>query len=70
MLLYNAQWLEILFAGMKFGFMQIKTGLANLLLNFNIEISPKIIKPLQFSKISIMKKSEDGIWLNFIKRNK
>lgn len=54
---------------MKFGYLQVKTGLSNILLNYNVKVSPKTIEPLQFSKITLMKTCEEGIWLNFIKRN-
>lgn len=58
------------FLGMKFGYLQVKTGLSNLLLNYNVEITSKTIEPLQFSKVSLMKTCDEGIWLKFIKRNK
>lgn len=54
---------------MKFGLMQVKTALVNILSNYNVTVSSKTIEPLTFSKQSLMLTCEDGIWLEFVKRN-
>lgn len=53
---------------MKFGMMQVKAAIANILLRYNVHISAKTKQPIRFSKKAYLKTSEDGIWLKFQKK--
>uniref|UniRef100_U5ENT2 Putative cytochrome n=1 Tax=Corethrella appendiculata TaxID=1370023 RepID=U5ENT2_9DIPT len=54
--------------GMKFGLAQSKMGIAKLLAKYSVKISAKQEMPLQFSKKTLILTSENGVWINFVKR--
>lgn len=54
---------------MKFGMMQVMAGVATIIQRYTIKISPKTKQPIEFSKKAYLKTSENGIWLQFEKKN-
>lgn len=54
--------------GMRFGLMQVKLGLAVLIKNYEVTLSPKMDGPLLFNKTSFLASVEGGVWLTFKKR--
>lgn len=54
--------------GVRFGMMQSKAAIAMILSKLNVQLSPKTVEPLTFSKVALMLTCEDGIWLRFLKR--
>lgn len=53
---------------MRFGLMQVKLGLAVLIKNYEVTLSPKMDGPLLFNKTSFLASVEGGVWLTFKKR--
>uniref|UniRef100_A0AAG5D5N5 Cytochrome P450 n=1 Tax=Anopheles atroparvus TaxID=41427 RepID=A0AAG5D5N5_ANOAO len=51
--------------GMKFALHQSKIGIATLLNNYRVKLSPKQELPLEFARNSFLLQSKSGIWLNF-----
>lgn len=56
--------------GIRLGLMQVRTGIASILLNFDVKVSQKTVLPLQFDPKTFVRHCKDGLWLNFIKRQK
>ncbi|KFB51698.1 AGAP007480-PA-like protein [Anopheles sinensis] len=51
--------------GMKFAMHQTKIGIATLLNNYRVTLSPKQELPLEFAKNTFLLQPKSGIWLNF-----
>ncbi|XP_075217745.1 putative cytochrome P450 6a23 [Lycorma delicatula] len=56
--------------GMRFGLLQVKTGLATLLSNYNFDQIPETQVPIVLSAKSILTTPKDGIKLKILKRQK
>lgn len=50
---------------MKFGILQVKTGVAYVIKNFEVTINEKNKKPIEFNPFNIIIEFIGGIWLNF-----
>ncbi|GAB0095793.1 hypothetical protein DMENIID0001_112190 [Sergentomyia squamirostris] len=55
--------------GLRFGMMQTKAGIANLILNYNFTPSGRTKYPIQYSKTSILFSMEGGFWVKIAKIN-
>lgn len=55
--------------GIRFAMMQSKAAIATVMSQFDVHLSPKTVEPLTFSKVSLMMTCDDGIYVNFKKRN-
>lgn len=58
-----------LISASKFGMMQIKTGLATMVRNFEFSPSPKMITPLQLIPRLILTNCGSGVWLKCSERS-
>jgi len=56
--------------GQKFGIMQLKMGIAELVMKFNIKVNKKTKEPLELDPKQFMAMPIGGIWLTFEPRNK
>lgn len=52
---------------MRFGLMQSKMGLATVLKNFHVTLSPKTKYPLEMDPSSFVPSALGGLWLNLEK---
>lgn len=50
--------------GMRFGLIQAKLGLAEMLLNFKFVLNPKTQSPMELDKSDLFMSALGGIWLN------
>lgn len=57
-------------AGSRLALMQIRTGLASILLNYDITFSSKMVLPLEIDPKSFLRCAKEGLWLKFSKRQK
>lgn len=53
--------------GQRFALLQVKYGLAKVLLEYELTVDAKTISPLQLTKGSITVEAKGGIWLNYKK---
>lgn len=57
---------EIFFvAGLRFGVMQAKIGLASIVKNFRIKLNPQTTLPIQFDPKNFFTGALEGLWVNF-----
>lgn len=56
------------FLGQRFGLMQIKAAVVNLVLDFEMKVNKKTKIPLEIDPTSLINQPKGGIWLNFYKR--
>ncbi|CAO1432994.1 unnamed protein product [Diamesa hyperborea] len=56
--------------GQRFALLQVKYGLAKVLLEYELTVDAKTISPLQLTKGSITVEAKGGIWLNYKKLHK
>jgi cytochrome P450 family 6 len=56
------------FAGMRFGLLQTKVGLASLLSKNSFQVCKKTAVPLELDPRTIVTSAAGGVWLKIVKR--
>jgi cytochrome P450 family 28 len=53
--------------GQRFGFLQVKIGVAYIIRHYELSVNEKTKLPIQFDKTNIMTSPVGGLWLDFKK---